>query len=213
MNWLTLSGAIGASAVLHLLSEYAWLPGRARFIFKPLTTTLIILLAALAPAGKLPALNSLVIAGLILSLAGDVFLLLPTQYFLAGLVAFLAAHIAYSIAFWIDRTGPPNLAVALAVLAYAALFLASSWRQIRSHRLPMTAYAAVITVMVWLAVSRWAGTGGRSSGLAAAGAVAFAISDSLLVQYRFGRRRSWMQAAVLTSYYLAQWLIASSLYH
>ena len=44
-------------------------------------------------------------AGLLLSLLGDIFLMLPREQFMAGLVAFLLGHIAYIIG--LNLSAPP----------------------------------------------------------------------------------------------------------
>src|SRR6185437_6735071 len=68
------------------------------FVFKPLTTLLVI--AHAWPRGRTtPAVRRWVLVGLALSLAGDVALLWPKQGFLPGLIAFLFAHLAYLAAF------------------------------------------------------------------------------------------------------------------
>jgi hypothetical protein len=78
-----------------------------------------VLIIALAwPRGRdTPVLRRWVLAGLGLSLAGDVALLWPQQGFLPGLVSFLLAHLAYLVAF----TRVQRLAARVAALsAYAA---------------------------------------------------------------------------------------------
>src|SRR4051812_29735006 len=66
-------------------------------------------------------------AGLLLSLVGDVLLMLPPRFFIGGLAAFLLAHAAYIVGFsaggW--PLARPVLALALPVIA-AASWLA--WR-------------------------------------------------------------------------------------
>lgn len=85
------------SAAAHLRSEYRG-PAWGIYVAKPLTTSLLIAAAALAPSAD-PRYRALIVAGLVCSLSGDVFLMLPNDRFIAGLVSFLAAHVFYSIAF------------------------------------------------------------------------------------------------------------------
>ncbi len=49
------------------------------------------------------------VAALVFSLAGDVFLMLPTDRFVAGLAAFLVAHVCYVGGFW--TKGPGGIAL------------------------------------------------------------------------------------------------------
>ena len=72
------------------------------YVFMPLTTLLILLLAATAPQSSSPRHQWSVVAGLLFSLAGDVCLMLPKDLFLAGLLAFLVAHGCYLFAFTAD---------------------------------------------------------------------------------------------------------------
>src|SRR5215203_1018502 len=71
------------------------------YIFKPLTTVLILVLA-LSAITETKRYKIAIVAGLICSLAGDVFLMLPGDQFLPGLVSFLLAHVCYLIAFTTD---------------------------------------------------------------------------------------------------------------
>ena len=93
---------------LHIRAEYLSRdnPGRQRqiFVFKPLTTTMIILLALLAPRPEPPAYQIAIVLGLLFSLAGDIFLMLPRDRFIFGLGSFLMAHIVYIIAFSLRTT-------------------------------------------------------------------------------------------------------------
>ncbi len=57
-----------------------------RYIFKPLTTLLIIGLALLQDQEVSQTYRYLIVAGLVFSLTGDIFLELPTDRFIAGLV-------------------------------------------------------------------------------------------------------------------------------
>ncbi|WP_374712572.1 lysoplasmalogenase [Symbiobacterium terraclitae] len=96
MLW-PLSAAIGLAGLGDLLA--IWRGNRPlRYLFKPGTMVLIIALAATAlpDAG---VSGGLVLAGLLFSLAGDIFLVLPKGRFLAGLVSFFAAHVLYIAAF------------------------------------------------------------------------------------------------------------------
>jgi len=84
---LFLSGLILLSAVLHIRAEYA-ANLRQIFFFKPTTTLLIILVCFLQAAGISSGYYYFVLAGLLFSLGGDVFLMLPSDRFLHGLLSF-----------------------------------------------------------------------------------------------------------------------------
>ena len=64
------------------------------YVFKPLATLLVVALALSLPAAS-PAYRWAVVAGLAFSTAGDIFLMLPRERFVAGLLSFLVAHLFY----------------------------------------------------------------------------------------------------------------------
>ena len=61
------------------------------YILKPLTMVLICLTAILG-GNDLSVYKVMIIGGLACSLVGDIFLMLPADRFLPGLIAFLLAH-------------------------------------------------------------------------------------------------------------------------
>ena len=85
------------TATVHLRAEYRG-PRLHVYIFKPLTMVFILLIAISGQA-TLPLYRYMIIAGLVFSMAGDIFLMLPSDRFVAGLVAFLIAHLFYIVAF------------------------------------------------------------------------------------------------------------------
>src|SRR6185503_13370199 len=86
-----------ASAVLAILSAYQK-RRLTHYLFKPLTVVLIMLIAFQSKHTTSPFYRQAIIAGLIFSLAGDIFLMLPDR-FIPGLVSFLFAHVFYIAAF------------------------------------------------------------------------------------------------------------------
>src|SRR3954469_11318097 len=103
MKMLTaiLSTLVLASALLIIRAEYRG-PRLHVYVFKPLTVVLIILIALQMKHETAASYKSLVVAGLLCSLVGDVFLMLPRERFVAGLVSFLFAHLFYIAAFTLD---------------------------------------------------------------------------------------------------------------
>lgn len=209
--------AIAFSAVAAIVATVrGW--RRGVYVFKPLTTLLIIALAWHQLA-SLPLYRSLVIVGLVFSLAGDVFLMLPRDRFVAGLVSFLIAHLLYIPAFtdgaWTGVYHPGGFRLSPWVLApfvvYAAVLLRILLPHVpRALKLPVTVYAAALLVMAWQAAER--GAAGLPGGAhAAAGGVLFVASDSALALNRFARRFPGSDALVLATYFAAQTLIALSI--
>jgi uncharacterized membrane protein YhhN len=183
---------------------------RAFYLFKPLTTLVILALAATAPQPVGGGYQALVCLGLLFSLAGDVFLMLPRDRFVAGLASFLVAHLFYVAAF-VPR--PPTLAapvVLAGLVAYGTVLLRALWPRLGNLRVPVAIYAAALVVMGWQAAERWAALQTPPALLAALGAGLFVISDSVLAWERFRKPFAHGQAVVLATYWAAQWLIASS---
>src|SRR5512136_2921945 len=87
--------------VTAVLAIWSQAKGRQKvhFVTKPLTTVLIIAVAALAATPVPAAYKTLILAGLVFSLVGDIALMFPDKLFVAGLVAFLAAQVLYILAF------------------------------------------------------------------------------------------------------------------
>jgi len=77
-------------------------------ITKPLTMILLIGLAATIDTTA-AASRAWFIAALVLSLAGDVFLMLEPDQFVAGLAAFLGAHLAYIVGLVLAGLRPSRL--------------------------------------------------------------------------------------------------------
>lgn len=206
---LALSLSIAASAAVTIGAEHLQ-ARRAVYLFKPLTTILILALAATAPQPVSRGYQALVCAGLLFSLAGDVFLMLPRDRFVAGLASFLVAHLFYVAAF---APRPPTLAAPLVLallVAYGIVLLRALWPRLGSLRAPVTLYAAALLVMAWQAAEHSSVLGTAPALLAAIGAGLFVVSDSALAWQRFRQRHAYGQAVVLGTYFAAQWLIASS---
>jgi len=201
LAWLSAGGAIGAE-----------LRGKRRVVYlcKPLTMVGMILLAFLPPHGAAPTYRALIVAGLLCSLGGDVLLMLPTDRFLAGLGAFLCAHILYAVAFCVQTTdlGPWYLAIPF-ILALA-LVTRLLWSSLGALKPPVLAYEIVILVMAWRAWLAWATLGAGRALLAAAGATLFVASDVMLAYNRFLRPLRGAPIWILGTYFAAQWLLALS---
>jgi uncharacterized membrane protein YhhN len=198
-----------ASALLCVRAECAGRRGRV-YLFKPLTIALVVLIALEPKHAAAGAYRPLVVAGLLCSLAGDVFLMLPRDRFVAGLVCFLFAHLCYVAAFFGDGAADGPRWAALPLAVYGALMLRGLWPRLGRLRGPVVVYVLVILLMAWAATARWlaAGAGGRLA--AAAGAWLFVVSDSALALNRFRGEFRGAQAVILSTYFAAQWLIALS---
>ncbi|MGF1724449.1 lysoplasmalogenase [Photobacterium nomapromontoriensis] len=205
--WIWL--AIALSGLAHITAYY-YGPKWQFYVFKPFTLSLLIIAAWQAPASSF--YHVAIMVGMLLSLIGDIFLMLPRDRFIAGLSCFLLAHIAYSIAFWSQLAGSivwwlPAMLVAAGVITF--LFLLPS---LGSLVLPVACYIAVIVQMSWAAGAYWLTAANMPALLAFAGSLIFMFSDLCLAVDRFRGPFRPATAWVMTSYFLAQSLIVATLW-
>lgn len=183
----------------------------------PLKPIPVLALAALVlPAAA--TYGRLVVAGLILSAAGDVLLELGPERFLLGVGAFFLAHLAYIAAFVSAERRLRPLA-ALPALALGLLVFPRLLPGLEQQGLfvPVLVYTLALCAMLWRALARL-GPGAAASFRAlllagALGAAAFALSDSLLALDRFapgGAPVPGVRFAILILYWLGQLGIALS---
>jgi uncharacterized membrane protein YhhN len=205
---LALSFLALASALLAIRAEYRG-PRLHVYVFKPLPVALIILIALQTKHATAAQYKSLVIAGLVCSLVGDVFLMLPRDRFLAGLVSFLVAHVFYVAAF-ASGAWRPTVWAGIGLTMYGALMLVFLWKGLGKLKAAVVVYVGVILLMAWAALSRAQTTVDGGGALAAVGALLFVASDSALAWDRFRGEFKSAQAFVLATYFAAQWSIALS---
>ena len=188
---------------------------RQVFFFKPLSTLLVILVAALSlrTAGVKIGYTAGVLVGLILSLGGDVALMFPSgKAFLVGLVLFLLAHVAYAVTFTLfNGFYPGDLISGGALLALAVVIYRYLEPGLEKIKVPVIVYVVVISFMVNRAISAFFGTtfGPTQAWLMAGGAILFWISDLMLAVNRF-RQPFKHHRLSLAFYYGGQLLIALS---
>lgn len=209
LPWLTL-----ASAIVAIAAGLGLLPREVVFVAKPLATIGVIAWAA-SRGTSTPRLRRWVLVGLVLSLVGDVALLWPKEGFLPGLIAFLLAHLAYIAGFCgVQRFGARRLPfVAYAVVAGA--ILAALWPGVPAAlRIPVVLYVVCLASMAAQAAVLWLAARGTADEprwrLAAIGGVLFVASDALLAINKFAGPLPLAPLWILSTYWVAQWCIASS---
>lgn len=207
--------AIAASALVAIAAGLGLLPGAVLFAAKPLTTVLLIVHAARRGADE-PVARRWILAGLALSLVGDIALLWPKQGFLPGLIAFLLAHLAYIAAFHRRvRFGARWQPFAVYALVAVAVLIVL-WPGIPAALVvPVLLYVACLgsmaaqSAVVWRVARGTAGEALARSG--ATGGALFMLSDALLAFNKFAAPLPMASLLVLGSYWTAQWFIAGSL--
>ncbi len=211
VGWLTilLSAVMILSAGLTIGFELAEAK-LGEYVFKPATTSIIIIIALLALDPPKRQYKWLIVFGLGFSLIGDILLMLPSDLFLFGLVAFLIAHIFYSSAFSSVAGFYRSFRGALPFLAYGVVITVYLWSHFGDMLVPALIYMVIILLMGWQGLGQWQQTGERRALLAFIGALLFLVSDSLLAINRFANPIALSPLFVLGTYYPAQWFIAMS---
>lgn len=171
---------------------------------------IVLLVGALSLSPDSSSQRSWFVVALVLSLAGDVFLMLPPrdEWFVAGLGSFLVAHLAYIGGLWLEPGGVSlarwlgglEVLAVLGVVVGGAVLRAAP----QPMRPPVAAYMTVISLMVAFAV-------GSGDWLAVLGAALFYVSDATIAWNRFVRPLAPAKTVIIVTYHLAQFALVLSL--
>ena len=204
MPWLILA-LMGAATFIYGLTTHAAL---LCLLVKPLPVLALLGWLHDAPPTDYRRWISL---GLIFSLVGDVLLAWPGDLFIFGLGAFLFAHLAYLKAYFSDCRRLAVLPLVLSIGVGAVLLSILVSHGLGDLLIPVVVYATVITAMLWRALARLGSEVPRQSALlAAAGAVSFVFSDTLIGINRFVVAFEAAPYLLITTYWLGQWGITAS---
>jgi uncharacterized membrane protein YhhN len=183
------------------------------WIFKPLAAAGFIG-AALVNGALGSVYGCWILAGLVLSMIGDV-LLIPREAkrsFLFGLVSFLLGHVAYTGAFALRGLDPIATTIgALPVAAASMLALRYLWPHVQRNapklQWPLLAYIAVISTMLVCAAGASARVG---EPLILIGAAMFYVSDLAVARQRFVAQSWTNKLWGLPLYFGAQLVLAAT---
>lgn len=151
-----------------------------------------------------------ILAALILCWVGDMLLLSrKSSFLLAGIAAFLLAHLAFAAAFIRETVNQNWLLGAIVCTAVAGVLLIRwLWPRLESfYRFAVPAYVAAIMTMTSLAVGVSAAA---MPATVAIGAIMFAVSDVSVARDRFIESSFVNKVWGLPLYYFAQLLLAAS---
>jgi uncharacterized membrane protein YhhN len=201
------AGSWALLAVAGLLAVGNWFAvatqrKQVEYVCKPGTLTALVGVAVLLDPTHGDT-RAWFVAALVLSLAGDIFLMLPSDRFVAGLTSFLLAHVAYVVG--LTRHGGSAVAVLMAAIPVVIVAGVLGARFLRAARagghdelvVPLVAYMAVIAAMVTCALA-------SGNVLAGIGAVLFMASDALIAETRFVAARRWGPLVIIVTYHLGQ---------
>ena len=153
----------------------------------------------------------MIISGLAFSMLGDMMLMLPADKFLHGLASFLVAHIFYLIAFISDSVFPVNFLYLIPGLLVGVIILKTLLPRVTGKTIPIVTYSAVLILLLWQSIGRLEFSFSHSSLVALIGSMFFITSDVTLVFNRFVKKHRDGQFFILSTYYIAQLLIAYSI--
>ncbi|MFD0590333.1 lysoplasmalogenase [Paenibacillus sp. GCM10027627] len=207
-------GLIIATGLIHL-ATLSVDSEPLHWVFKLLPMVLIITLAVQsAPAeSKRPgAYKGLIVTGLLFSIAGDAFLLLPDeQWFTFGLGAFLIGHLFYIAAMATRLRGTMAGWISVLPIGVYSFVLGSKFYDSLHAEggesglwIPVLVYILAIAIMCWTAVL----SGNR---YAAIGAILFVASDSILAWNKFVSDVPASGILIMSTYFAAQLFIAGSI--
>lgn len=157
-----------------------------------------------------PSLKLPLLAALFFSWIGDALLLFDTDggiYFILGLAAFLIAHLFYCFLF--NRIGKAlrprnwNLILIVPILLYTGFLLYTLFPSLGDLKIPVTAYALVLTSMFILAANALP-LNTNTGKLLAISAALFVLSDSLLAINKFYTPIPQASISIMLTYALAQ---------
>jgi uncharacterized membrane protein YhhN len=179
------------------------------YVCKP-ATMVALLVVGLTLDPEIGGRRGWFVVALVLSLAGDVLLMLPRDLFVPGLVSFALAHVGYVIGLRVEGAGLGATVVAAAVVVTVAAFVGTAI--VRAVRRgphselegPVVAYMCVIGAMVTCALA-------TGNPLAAAGASSFFASDALIAWNRFVQPLAWAPVTIMVTYHLGQTGLVTSL--
>jgi alkenylglycerophosphocholine/alkenylglycerophosphoethanolamine hydrolase len=151
--------------------------------------------------------------GAVFCMAGDVFLMLPWDMFIFGLLAFLLGHVCYMVG--LNNTAPYiNLWGGLLIILlgiyllwlYPKLANGLSANGKMGLKVPVLIYSLVISLMVYSALMTWTRPSWSmvSAIFVSLGAVLFYASDSMLAWDRFLKPLPHARLWVMVTYHLGQ---------
>ena len=195
--------ALAVVAAILYLWALAFDAPAVRLLSKPVPA---LALAALVLSGRRDAYAAALAGGLSLSALGDALLEVP-GHFVAGLAAFLCAHLAYTAAF---LRGERRLRLGRALPFAVWLLAAFVWIRpgLGEMTVPVVVYMLAIGTMMWRAAARWGAHGGAAAALV--GAVSFGLSDTLIAIDRFRLPLPGAPFAIILLYWAGQAGIAAS---
>jgi len=214
MSYTFLLGIALISALLNWAAvEMHW--KALEYVVKP--ATMVVLIVWLVLNGGLGGAALWFTLGAVFSLAGDVFLMVPRNMFIFGLLSFLIGHVFY-IAGFNARSADLSGGGWLYLLVFVVILGLIIWqiynrlanglqaKKLSGLKLPVLIYATVITLMVLSALMCFFRPDWETTPAlwAVAGALLFYLSDTILSMDRFVNPLPHARLLTMTTYHLGQ---------
>ena len=128
---------------------------KLHYILKPGTMAIVMLIAVLRTPAFPPRYQLFIIAGLIASVGGDVFMMLRKKKFTEGLTCFLVAHGLYIAAFLSTMRPRIDPWTILPLFLYAVVMMQILFPHLGKLKAPVGLYIVIITTMAGLGLDRF----------------------------------------------------------
>ena len=190
-------------------------------VLKGLASLMFVITGFLAWKNTGSGFARLIFIGLLLGMAGDILLNLRFVFpangqkiFLIGIVAFLIGHILYLAALIPQAEHLLVCVIAGALIAAALLIYIFRTMEVKlAFKIFGVVYLGAVIIMTTVAIGNAVASPVKSNLMYAVGALAFALSDIVLIFNTFGSTtRFSLRITNLSLYYLGQALIALSLF-
>ncbi len=210
-NLLILYALVCIIEIIAEFFEYSML----RYCVKPLLMPVLSVFFYTEAKNRFNSFAKKILAALVFSWAGDVFLMFP-DCFLPGLVSFLIAHVFYILAFYENlKTNPQQRSFlttflfALPFLFFSSIMFSAIFPYLGKMSIPVAVYTSVISIMGISAALRKGSVTGESYIYVLAGAIIFMTSDSTIAinKFMYNGDFPYARIIIMVTYLLAQYLI------
>jgi len=206
-NWQILFAISAATVITALLLDLQPLYLAA----KPFLM-ITLLLHFISASKAYPGWRMYVVMALVFSWFGDIFMI-SSDWFIAGLVSFLIAHVFYIVAY--QNTGAASGELRpldiIKFALYGAVLIWIIYPGLGEMLIPVLVYAAVLLSMGIWAHKRRGATTASSFILVATGVILFALSDGMIAVNKFAFKIPAERILIMSTYIAAQYLIIQGL--
>lgn len=207
LRWGITVALAGFLDIYAVLNDIYWL----EIVFKPGTMLIIIGFAFFSQKSNSDRFSKTILFGLLFGMMGDIALMLRPQPFIVGLALFLICHVLYIYAFFQINSHFGSWKSLLPYLLFGVLALFFFIPKADGLTIPVAVYITVIVTMGWRALLAHDTISNDSSQRLVLGSVFFMISDSFLAYNKFVEPLFAAGFWIMTTYFTAQFLIASGI--